>query len=77
MTSLCPLRNFLESPVQPFCNTDSHLKAQEVDIAMSDRVKEAVLTEAKDVKAASQDVVKSGTYLYPFKVSKPLSMKSV
>jgi hypothetical protein len=36
---------------------------------MSDRVKEAVLTEAKDVKAASQDVVKSGAYLYPFKVS--------
>ncbi|KAJ5825388.1 hypothetical protein N7474_002526 [Penicillium riverlandense] len=34
---------------------------------MSDKVKEAVLTEAKDIKAASQDVVKSGAYLYPFK----------
>lgn len=43
---------------------------------MSDRVKETVVTEAKDIKAASQDVVKSGAYLYPFKVS-PFSMKSV
>lgn len=36
---------------------------------MSDRVREAVVAEAKDVKAASQDVVNSGAYLYPLKVS--------
>ncbi|KAJ5128617.1 hypothetical protein N7448_002333 [Penicillium atrosanguineum] len=34
---------------------------------MSDKVKDAVIAEANSVRAASQDVVKSGAYLYPFK----------
>jgi len=37
---------------------------------MSDRVKDAVIAEAKSARAASQDVLKSGAYLYPFKVSR-------
>jgi hypothetical protein len=37
---------------------------------MSDRVRDAVIAEAKSARAASQDVLKSGAYLYPFKVSR-------
>lgn len=36
---------------------------------MSDRIKDAVISEAKSASAVSQDVLKSGAYLYPFKVS--------
>lgn len=36
---------------------------------MSEKIKDAVVAEANSARAASQEVVKSGAYLYPFKVS--------
>lgn len=36
---------------------------------MSEKLKEAVLAEAKNTRAVAQDVVTSGAYMYPFKVS--------
>lgn len=36
---------------------------------MTSKSKEVVVNEAKSVYASAQDVVKSGAYLYPFKVS--------
>lgn len=35
---------------------------------MSDKIKDAVIAEAKSASTASQHVLKSGAYLYPFKV---------
>lgn len=36
---------------------------------MSEKIKEAVLSEAKNTQAVAHDVITSGAYLYPFKVS--------
>jgi hypothetical protein len=36
---------------------------------MSEKIKDAVLAEAKNSRAVIQDVITSGAYLYPFKVS--------
>jgi hypothetical protein len=36
---------------------------------MSEKIKDAVLAEAKSTQAIAQDVIMSGAYLYPFKVS--------
>ncbi|KAJ5673887.1 hypothetical protein N7462_009326 [Penicillium macrosclerotiorum] len=37
---------------------------------MSDKLKDSVAAEAKRTQHAAQDVIKSGAYLYPFKVTK-------
>lgn len=55
--------------------TPSHLQASDniqviqPSLAMSDKLKDAVLAEANSARAASQEVLKSGAYLYPFKVN--------
>lgn len=36
---------------------------------MSEKLKDAVLAEAKNTQAVAHDVITSGAYLYPFKVS--------
>jgi hypothetical protein len=36
---------------------------------MSEKIKDAVLAEAKNSQAVVHDVITSGAYLYPFKVS--------
>lgn len=36
---------------------------------MSEKIKDAVLAEAKNTQAVAHDVITSGAYLYPFKVS--------
>jgi len=36
---------------------------------MSNHIKDAAIAEAKSVRAASEGVLKSGAYLYPFKAS--------
>lgn len=35
---------------------------------MSEKIKDAVLAEAKNTQAVAHDVITSGAYLYPFKV---------
>lgn len=36
---------------------------------MANKPKEVVVSEAKSIYASAQDVLKSGAYMYPFKVS--------
>lgn len=43
--------------------------AKLVGYTMSEKIKDAVLAEAKNTQAVAHDVIMSGAYLYPFKVS--------
>jgi hypothetical protein len=43
---------------------------------MSDKLKNMAMAEANSARAASQDVLKSGAYLYPIKVCQPIPQRA-
>jgi hypothetical protein len=81
MTSLFPFGEKRGNSQNPF--SDINLSTQTlagvscrlVYLAMSNHIKDAAMAEAKSIQAASEGVLKSGAYLYPFKASHKLMIK--
>lgn len=65
MSSATGLANFVEFQLQLQLTS----KRPSLTLAMSDKLKDAVLAEANSARAASGEILKSGAYLYPFKVN--------